>query len=417
MNIFGIRPIGAPEEPPRLEIVDLATGQAVLSYPVIPPRQLAHWIDFAPDGKAVLCSMSDGKVHATAIDTGKELFTAPGHTNVSQYHAFSADGRVLVTGAFGHQAEEAAVRVIDLKTGKEVAKFHPGTTVSAVAASGDGRRVAASSANFGQVNHALPAIVWDVASGKELARVPQHGEGGFIALSPDGRTVAVASRWKGDVRVWEVASRSERFHFKHDGEITGLAFAPDGRVLAAASKEAPVYLWDLTGELAKPLPDWNGQRVWDELGSNDAAKAFTAIRQLRANPALAAALLRERARPPAAPDAERRKKLLAELSAADFQAREKASEALASFGESIQSELQAELGRAASGEVRTRLQRLLDRLQEPTPERLRLIRAVEAVETLTTPEAKALLDSWASGSAGPTLKSEAQAALARRART
>jgi hypothetical protein len=324
---------------------------------------------------------------------------------------------VLVTGAFGHQAEESVVRVIDLKTGKEVAKFHPGTTVSAVAVSGDGRRVAASSANFGQVNHALPAIVWDVASGKELARVPQHGEGGFIALSPDGRTVAVASRWKGDVRVWEVVSRSERFHFKHDGEITGLAFAPDGRVLAAASKEAPVYLWDLTGELAKPLPAWNAERVWDELGSNDAGKAFTAIRQLRANPALAVALLRGRGKPPAAPDAERLKKLLAELSAADFQAREKASEALASFGESIQSELQAELGRAASGEVRTRLQRLLDRLQEATPQRLRLIRAVEAVEAMTTPEAKALLESWAGGAAGPTLKGEAQAALARRART
>src|SRR5262249_10235170 len=161
--------------------------------------------------KAVLAGLSDGTVRAWAIDTGKERFRLPGHRAVSQYRAFSADGRVLVTGAYGDEAEAFPVRVFDLKTGKPLARFNPGAW--GVAVSADGGRVAASaSANAGgRPDPREVAVVWDVAGGKELVRVPQHGEGGFVALSPDGRTVAVAPRWTGEVRVWEVASRGERF--------------------------------------------------------------------------------------------------------------------------------------------------------------------------------------------------------------
>lgn len=48
------------------------------------------------------------------------------------------------------------------------------------------------------------------------------------------------------MRVYEVAGGEERFHFRHAGEVTSLAFVPDSRTLAAASKEAPVYLWDVS---------------------------------------------------------------------------------------------------------------------------------------------------------------------------
>jgi hypothetical protein len=55
----------------------------------------------------------------------------------------------------------------------------------------------------------------------------------------------------------------------------------------------------------------------------------------------------------------------------------------------------------------------VERVTARTPARLRLIRAVEAVEGMRTPEAEALLKTWAGGSEGSTLAVEAAAALAR----
>jgi hypothetical protein len=249
--------------------------------------------------------------------------------------------------------------------------------------------------------------------------VPQHGEGGFVALSPDGRTFAVSRGWKSEVRVWEVASGRERFVFRHDGEITSLAFAPDGRTLAAASKEAPVYLWDFAGELAAAPPKWEAAdagRLWEELASDSAARAFAALRRLRMHPAAAVPLLRARTKLPAAPDAEALKRLFADLESADFRTRENATAALIGFGEVIQGALEKEQACTRSDEVRARVGRLLARLTARTPERIRLIRAVEAVEGMAGSEAKGLLEEWARGAAGGTLAAEAMAALARRRR-
>jgi hypothetical protein len=110
------------------------------------------------------------------------------------------------------------------------------------------------------------------------------------------------------------------------------------------------------------------------------------------------------------------KKLFADLDSAEFAAREKAGETLSQLGEAARSALQAELAHAPSPEVRKRPQGLVDRLAAPTPARLRLIRAVEAVEGAGAPEAKALLEAWAGGAWGNTLATEAKAALARRRR-
>jgi hypothetical protein len=78
--------------------------------------------------------------------------------------------------------------------------------------------------------------------------------------------------------------------------------------------------------------------------------------------------------------------------------------------------MEAEAARSESAEARLRLAELLKRLKArdgQSPDRLRLIRAVEVVETLGTSGAKALLEVWA-GSARATLAGEATTALARR---
>ncbi|HEV3437586.1 MAG TPA: hypothetical protein VG122_09505, partial [Gemmata sp.] len=289
-----------------------------------------------------------------------------------------------------------------------------------------GRRVAVAVAVVGtaEQQERFPnpprVTVWDVASGKILARVPQRGKCGSVELSPDGRTIAMRT-WIGGIvspvlQVYEVASGSERLTFHHDGRIQGFTFSPNGKLLAASSAEAPVYLWDMTGDLNGPAA-WNpadANKVWDDLSSLDAAKAFTAIRRLRGNPTPALAFLKDRVKPLAAPNADTLKGLFADLAAEDFEVREKAVETLVGYDEAVRPAMERELNQSQSPEARLRLKKLITRLDGPTPIRLRLIRVVEAVEGMGTAEADALLATWAKEPAGSTLATEATTVLARR---
>src|SRR5262249_36064946 len=148
------------------------------------------------------------------------------------------------------RSENWSVRVWDMRTGKELARFSPEASSAELHVSADGQRVAMLATTTdrlrrrekGKLDPDKTAVVWDVASGKVLARVPQGSWGGTLELSPDGRLVAVSPREEASVRVYEVASGAERLAFRHESMITGLAFTPDGSVLAAASAEAPIYL-------------------------------------------------------------------------------------------------------------------------------------------------------------------------------
>jgi hypothetical protein len=65
--------------------------------------------------------------------------------------------------------------------------------------------------------------------------------------------------------------------------------------------------------------------------------------------------------------------------------------------------------------MRKRVERLLNRLDSPvtSPDRLRVLRAVELLEHLDTKESRQLLESYAKGAPGAGLTLEAQAALER----
>jgi hypothetical protein len=66
-------------------------------------------------------------------------------------------------------------------------------------------------------------------------------------------------------------------------------------------------------------------------------------------------------------------------------------------------------------EVRQRLEKLLRAIEEkelnPPPERARLLRAVEIVESIGSKESTDLLKRWAGGAAGAVLTRQAQIAL------
>ncbi|MBI1914566.1 MAG: hypothetical protein HYS12_07485 [Planctomycetes bacterium] len=204
-----------------------------------------------------------------------------------------------------------------------------------------------------------------------------------------------------------------------DGKVACVAFAPGGKVLATGSNDTTVLFWGLagpTGDGKQPAPgEKELQSLWADLAGEDAAKAYRAIWALVASPQQAVPFLRKHLKPAVPADAQKLKQLLADLDSPRFSVREKAIQELAKLGDLAEPGLRRVLEGKPSLEVRQRVERLLEQLQGPvvTPDRLREIRAVEALEHMGTAEARRLLKELAAGAAGARLTREATAADAR----
>jgi hypothetical protein len=267
--------------------------------------------------------------------------------------------------------------------------------------------------------------LWEVVSGRQAGRfdVPRKGSFSSTAFTPRGEFLAVAE-WdkKGTVleavEVWDVLAGTQVYRGAEvDRGWAHVALSPDGRTLASGHPNGTVLLWDVPAPARaaeRRLGDKEKDQLWADLAGADAARAFRAVRVLTASPRQAVALLAERLRP--AP-AGRVARLIAELDADSFEARQAASAALARLGQETEPALRAALKGNPSAEVRRRARELLRALPEgprrPTAEELRASRAVQVLERIGTPEARRLLGALAKGAAEARLTHEATAALGR----
>jgi hypothetical protein len=155
-------------------------------------------------------------------------------------------------------------------------------------------------------------------------------------------------------------------------------------------------------------------RRWNDLASEDASRAYRAQCVLGAAPRLAVDLLGQRLRRAVAPAPERIARLLRDLDSDRFAVRREAAAELAKLGDLAWSALRQAHKKAASLEVRRRLDLLLARLNGPVtlPEQLRALRAVELLEFVGGGGEKVLRD-LARGAAGARLTQEAVLALKR----
>jgi hypothetical protein len=159
------------------------------------------------------------------------------------------------------------------------------------------------------------------------------------------------------------------------------------------------------------------ERLWWDL-ADEPSTACRAMRKLMAAPEQSLALLADRLTPAIAIDRGRLEKLAGDLDSKDTQVRQRAATALVHYGELSGPALRKALADLPPLETRPAAEVVLEIISDqPRPAEVqRVLRAVEVLERLGTPAARAVLNKLAAGADGHSLTDEARAALIRLAR-
>jgi WD40 repeat protein len=278
--------------------------------------------------------------------------------------------------------------------------------------------------------------LWEVATGAELPPfLAPYVQA--IAFAPDGRTLAMGdeagdpSSEEGSIRLRDIATGKEVGRCEGHGTIVGtsyldpgggaLAFSPDGQTLATGLMDSTVLLWDVKPALRRvkeALPAVREQdlpRLWADLAGADARKAQASIWALAAAPKIALPFLEQRLTPARSADAERLRRLIADLDSEQFPVRKAASEELRKFDLLAEPALQKALKGKPSLESRRRIEELLAFYRGPvvSDETRRIVRAVTVLEYMKNEEASRLLKKLSAGTPEARLTREATAALER----
>jgi WD40 repeat protein len=334
----------------------------------------------SPDGRWLVLSM-EGRLRRWDLITGKEVPPLPEALQTTWRLIWSPDSRFVAA-----QGSPSPPYVIDREAGRHVR-------------------------------------VWDVRTGTRLAHltVPNGHFGMHIHFTRDNRTMLITDQ-QGVIHLWEVATGKERMRLKGhlSYEIASLTVSADGHLLVSGGYDSQALVWDLTGRT--PDGQWRIVRyppeklraAWKALASENAKAAYAAMWQLIADPEGTTALLRERLRPVARPEAGQVARLIAALDSEKFAERERATRELETLEETVAAELRQTLTRKPSLEVRRRVEALLERLDHPpTGAQLQTLRAIETLEHIGTPGARQILKTLTEGAPEGQTTREAKTALAR----
>jgi len=191
----------------------------------------ADTVAFSADGSLVVTTSADDVAMVWEPRTGRRLMAAAAGPQTSH----SKPGAVF--GLDGSRMAFQKGAIFDSRSGDVAATLERQGAVTAVAASGDGRLLAAGMA-IGAV------YVTDFATGRRVANLFGHADGvQALAFSPDRRRLASGSL-DGTIRLWDIATQTElRVIRGHEGSVETVRFTPDGRRLVSSSTDGSVRIW------------------------------------------------------------------------------------------------------------------------------------------------------------------------------
>lgn len=193
------------------------------------------------------------------------------------YLSFLADGTTLAMGAVeSDQAgkSDGFMKLWDLAKGRSqrLPVVKDASVLGTSWAYDPNRKLLAAATREIKGSQQLPGVrMWNATTNKDEVTIGGRrftpGTGiTALAFSPDGKLLATAT-WEsrdepnaGVIKLWETNSWKEREPLKgHPGQISALAFSADGRQLAALTRGSTVKIWDLATIQEVVLPSIPGQ--------------------------------------------------------------------------------------------------------------------------------------------------------------
>ncbi len=154
-----------------------------------------HLVVFSPDGKTLATAGNDDRVRLWEVATGKELAALGGNSGRKWAVAFSPDGKTLAASGGKYYS---VVLLWDLATLKEL-KTLPVRQEEGVrlAFSPDGKTLVSVG------NYREELRLWEVSTGKEFARYATYETFEVVVRSPDGKTIATACA-DSTIKLWDL---------------------------------------------------------------------------------------------------------------------------------------------------------------------------------------------------------------------
>jgi WD40 repeat protein len=154
-----------------------------------PVRVLKHPIDltteilFSHDGRQVFAANESGRLRVCDTATGEIVWDVQAHKHVIKGVALDAGGGRLATSS-----SDETVGLWDLATRRKLGSYGKSSLgYASVSFSRDGKRIAAASGEGG------PVKVWDIASGHEVARFKYTERVVKVRFAADDRTLVIST--------------------------------------------------------------------------------------------------------------------------------------------------------------------------------------------------------------------------------
>lgn len=220
-----------------VKLWDTATGRLLRTAQMAGPSEWLSAIAISPDGSRVLSGTNTNDVKLWDAATGRLLKTFK--TGSASTVAFSADGARIASGG-------APINVWDLASGRLIRTFN-NPSLSLVF-SHDGSRLVSGS-------YDKTVKMWDLASGRLLRTFVHPDSITSVAMSADGTRIASGVGYNDNphMRVWDSADGRLLYTRPHSYGPKVL-FTPDGQHVLSGTEGAPLQIkfWDTdTGSLVR----------------------------------------------------------------------------------------------------------------------------------------------------------------------
>jgi WD40 repeat protein/uncharacterized caspase-like protein len=243
-------------------VIALAEGYTIRLWDVASARELptlnvpnngvftdngGTYVGFSADGKKIASGGFGTPMLLWETETGKQLLTLKGRSNMAYAVAFSADGNQLAAGGRTRW---------DLRTGRGLRLIKSPSEKLFGMPSPDGKRVAMFAPN----NNAITIL--ETTTGRPLQTLTRSAVGGGVELvnfSADGRLLAArymeaeasqGSRSTGgipssQVKIWDVESGHEVQTLTLASAPNEVGFSADGKALITVAGQGEVVMWDV----------------------------------------------------------------------------------------------------------------------------------------------------------------------------